>query len=231
MKAPALVLALTLVSAFGATAAKAADHPADHKDVSDTKTAAPLDTIVDFAPLLDFSSLGKNAPGGFGAAVSGDRRLNEHWYASAETSVWSLDRSEDNVKDVQADGDDGDIVAKRQRSFALLGGARYYGNPEGRSWYAGVKTGYMTSNSTFAYKDARVDDRASGIPLVFEGGYRWYWGGGLTVRVGGHGGQTALFNRSVKARTGSDQETAEREVKGEGPDYRPNFDLAVGYAW
>lgn len=207
---------------------------AESSDDDDTKsTKAAPEHIVDVKPLIDFDALGENVPGGIGLGVGAEKRLGEKWYLTTEAVAWTLDRSTDNVKDLEGDqdDDDDDLIAKRQRSGALLVGARYYGRPAGRSWYAGGKTGLMTSNSTYVVNDSEIQDKATGVPFLFEGGYRFMWDNGMILRFGGRGGKTLLFARDVETKKGEESERSEKKVKAADPEFSPSFEVAVGYAF
>lgn len=219
-----LILTSMFLTSGLAYAADKDDKNDDHPDV--VKTAPDL--IVDAKPLLDFSAMGDNVPGGFGLGLGAERRVGEKWYLTAEATGWTLDRSADNVKDLQKDADDDELIAKKRRAAALLFGGRYYGHPTADSWYAGGKSGFMRSKSTYVVDDAEIQDEARGIPLLFEGGYRWVWESGLIVRVGGRGGQTLLFQRDVSTKKGIESDASERKVKDEDPEFSPSFEVAIG---
>lgn len=194
------------------------------------KEAVAPDQIVDLKPQFGFS---ENVSGEFGLAFGAEKKLGEKWYLTGELSAWMLERSTDDVKDEQADqdDDDDDLIAKRRRASAALVGARRYAKPAEDTWYVGGKTGVMRTNSIYVVDDSEIQDKATGIPLLIEAGYRWIWESGLVIRVGGRGGKTALLQREIDTTRGEESDRSERKVRKEDPEFSQSFDFAVGYAF
>lgn len=188
--------------------------------------------IIEVKPLISWSTFGDSVPGPMGLGVGGETAMDGKWRLIAEVSYWSLNRNDDNISDLQREDGDSDVIEKSRSAAAALVGGRYYGEPVKNSWYAGGKIGYMVAKTGYAYKDARLKDSSSGIPLVFEGGYRWLWDSGFTVRVGFSGDRTALIQRSVTVSRSSDNSAKGKdEVKDMSPKFAPSFDVGLGRAF
>jgi hypothetical protein len=188
--------------------------------------------IVEVKPMISWSNFGDNVPGPMGLGVGGETALSGKWRLVAEVSYWSLNRSDDDISDLQKDDGDGEVIDKSRTATAALIGTRYYGDPTENSWYAGGKIGYMVAKTGYAYKDARLSDSSSGIPLVLEGGYRWLWDSGFTIRVGFSGDRTAMIQRSVTVSRSSDNSAKGKdEVKNTSPKFAPSFDVGLGRAF
>jgi hypothetical protein len=115
-------------------------------------------------------------------------------------------------------------------------GARYYGEPETSTWYAGAKLGFTEVSGDYKYKDREdVKARYGSLTPGLQAGYRWLVGfqEDILIRLGAVAAANVVQyrDRDMKDLTGTADETearAELDDRIEAP-VLASIDLGIGY--
>jgi hypothetical protein len=135
----------------------------------------------------------------------------------------------------EADKDEG-IYPDTVTGYSAELGARYYGEPETSTWYAGAKLGYTEVSGDYTYKDREaVEARYGSLTPGVQAGYRWLVGfqDDILIRLGAVAAANVVQyrDRDMKGLTGTADEAEARDElddRIEAP-VLASVDLGIGY--
>jgi hypothetical protein len=207
----------------------------EHKSVSAIQVQ-PVPDQTQYRYTLETDPLffaGFLAPkGGYGISLGLERMASENIavFARAGTIKAGIVSAETN-NELDQDGKTSLVrLEEFGTDFAQVGG-RYYFSGRGHSWYAGPSLAAQRFFGTYTYEQQSVVDEVRSLSIGANGGYRWNWQSGLSLRLGGSLGGVVAHDQSTNAKS-SNEKSAEAEDKvrrSSNSKTTGSLDVSLGY--
>jgi hypothetical protein len=209
---------------------------ADDEPVVTVKTAeapAPAGYTVEIKPIVTFGAL---ALGGVGLGLGGEKKLDDHLAVTATAQGLRYDLRDKTAQKLRDKKGDDYAFAEKGVGYGMSVGARYYGAPEGGSWYVGAGLGASREDGRWERGDQRADLAVTTYGVTGEGGYRWIADSGFMLRVGA-GALIGARTRDIDdvADAGRSSTDFEKDLAKKYPTNRvavqPVLDVGFGYTF
>jgi hypothetical protein len=195
--------------------------------------ARPRSLSLEVAPFLSALDPTVDVPGPVGIGIGLEALLKDGLSVSGLLGYSQLRRSAGQINRAQENGTDTNPVGAKLDAEALQLALRYYVTPEASSWFAGAGAAASRGTSVEAVGAERVSKAFAGGYVTLEGGYRWLWSNGFTVRLTGLGHSRPITKADLKFNgTNSgphadvDADTRD-EITGVIPELRLGFGLSL----
>jgi hypothetical protein len=170
-------------------------------------------------------------PKGYGYSFGLEKEMTSKW--SLYGKVAGLHANLASLNENRELDEDAEHSKRRLENFRILTGhlgGRYYWSGIQDSWYAGPSLMASRFSADYTYKQATIRDTVSAVGLGANGGYRWIWDSGLSMRVGTTLARVVEHNQKTQAlvQTSDSKEAEDDARSASNSTFMSSFDFSMG---